>query len=365
MRRKNTTLTIAFIITIILLLWLRTYFRDAEFQISGAFYILLLALLTICATWFLYRKDWTKVLGLTTKGITWRIILKSIGTGLLINLICSPILSVIYFLIFKEQPLDAFGESYDSVKLIFTALLIAPITEEIIFRGFIQGSWQKLYDYKEKMPVKLIIVITSLLFTISHFGFLHNISVKQFLFSAITIFISALYFGRLRYKYQSIIPSIFAHFGFNSAMVIVPLITMLITLAAPSNKMGEIKRQQEVEQYSKDTIPYNFDPNDPDEWQRSYEKFSRLERPRSKEMIKHLKGTATNVIVYFTIDTCGNIYNAHVAKGRDSMFIENYGYNFAADAIRFIESMPQSKPYIIDDKKVEKEMSESVPLYPF
>jgi hypothetical protein len=155
----------------------------------------------------------------------------------------------------------------------------------------------------------------------------------------------------------------FAHFGFNSALIIAPIIGIILSVVVSPDVFREIRRQQEVAPYINDTIPYNFDPNNMDEWKRSYNKFSKLERPRSDEFVKHLKGYATNIIVYFTIDTCGNVYNVHVF---DSTFhTKEYGYNYAEDAMQFIKSLPQCKPYIIDGKKVEKEMSVSVPLYPY
>jgi hypothetical protein len=156
----------------------------------------------------------------------------------------------------------------------------------------------------------------------------------------------------------------FAHFGFNAAIIVAPIIMSVFFVVSPST-YREFRRQQEIVPYINDTIPYNFDPNDSTEWKRSYEKFAILERPRSEEAVKHLKGVATNIYVNFTIDTCGNVYNVHVYEGADSIFIKEYGYNYAEDARNVIQSLPQCKPYIEDGKKVEKEMSVSVPLYPY
>ncbi|MCL2434543.1 MAG: CPBP family intramembrane metalloprotease [Lentimicrobiaceae bacterium] len=364
MKKRTTILTVIFIFTALALLWIRTYYVDAKFQLLRIFFLLLLLLLAIGATWFLYRREWHQVLGLNVKGITKKVIWKSFGVGLLINLICSPIAFVVYFMIFKEMPLSPLGELGDTFMIIPLILILAPLTEEFLFRGFIQGLWQKLYSDKEKTPIKLIIVVTALLFAISHFGFLFNITVKQFLITLIPLFIGALYLSWLRNKYQSIIPSIFAHFGFNATMIVAPIIALVFIAASPG-KFREIKRQKEIAQYTNDTIPYNFDPNDMDEWQRSYKKFATLERPRSEEAVKHLKGIATSIQVCFTIDTCGNIYNVHVYEGTSSIFMKEYGYNYAEDAINVIKSLPQCKPYIVDGKKVEKKMSESVPLYPY
>jgi len=367
MRRRTIILTVVFIITVLALLWGRTLVNtyNAKFQLTGIIFLFLIVSFAVGATWFLYRKEWCNVLGLNRIGITKKNIWKSIAMGLLISLICNFVIFVVYYLIFNEVPSSPLGELGETFIIIPLALFLAPLTEEFLFRGYIQGLWQKLYNSKEQTPIKLIFVTTALLFTISHFGFLFNITVKQFFITLIPIFIFALYLSYLRHKYQSIIPSIFAHFGFNSAMVIAPLIGLLFYIVLSPNAYREIRRQQELVPYLNDTIPYNFDPNDMAEWERSYKKFSTIERPRSEEFVKHLKGIATNVFVYFTIDTCGNIYNVHVSEGSDSIFIKEYGYNYAEDAIKVIESLPKCKPYIIDGKKTEKEMSESVPLYPF
>ena len=363
--KNKTILTVIFISTILLSLWMRSYYRDTKYQLLGIFFLLLLVLFAMSATWFIYRKEWRQVLGLKTHSITRKVVFKAFTTALLINIIGSSIVFVVYYLVFNEMPLPLLGDNIDPFKLISLALVVAPLSEELLFRGFIQGLWQKLYKDKEKTPIKLIIVITALLFTVSHFHFLFNISYKQFLLFIIPLFIVALYLSWLRQKYQSIIPSIFAHFGFNSALVVAPLMMIIFSVVISPNAIREIRRQQELAPYINDTIPYNFDPNDMDEWERSYKKFTALERPRSEEAIEHLNGSATGVSVYFTIDTGGNVYNVHIFKGSGSYYIRDYGYDYTKDAIKFIQSLPQCKPYMIDGKKVEKEMQESVPFKPF
>ncbi|MCL2435125.1 MAG: CPBP family intramembrane metalloprotease [Lentimicrobiaceae bacterium] len=378
MKKSTILLTIIFIITVLALLWGHTLYADGSL-LSGIIYRLLVVLFAIGATWFLYRKEWCQVLGLKTKGITAKVIWKAIAMGLLINIICSSIIKVVYSLILKEKLVNSLGELGDTLMVIPLALILAPLMEELLFRGFVQGLWQKLYSNNEKTPIKLIIVVTALLFAISHFGFLFNVSVKQFLITSIAIFIIALYQSWLRQKYQSIIPSIFAHFGFNSAMVVAPLIMFILPLSS-SDALREMNRQQRLSQYMLDTIPYNFDPNDTAEWKRSYEKFAVLEKSRSEEIIKHLKGDSISLPVHFKIDTCGYIHSIYVFKSTDTIwvkkswgkprkytaedyYIQEYGYDFMEEAIKFIKSLPQCKPYIENGKKVEKEMEEQVQFY--
>jgi len=365
MKKNKTILTVIFISTVLLSLWMRSCYRDTKFQLTGILFLLLFVLFAMGATWFMYRKEWCHVLGLKTNGITRKVVFKAFVTALLINIVGSGTVFVVYYLMFNEMPLPPLGDNFDPLKLISLALVLAPLSEEFLFRGFVQGLWQKLYSDKDKTPIKLIIVTTALLFTVSHFHFLFNITVKQFLLFTIPLFIVALYMSFLRNKYQSIIPSIAAHAGFNSALVIAPLIALLLSTVVSPDAFREIRRQQELAPYINDTIPYNFDPNNMDEWERSYKKFAVLERPRSEEVIKHLNGSATGVWVFFTIDTCGNVYNIHVLNGADTYYIRDIGYGYMEDVIKFIQSLPPCKPYIMDGKKVEKEMSVFVPFCPY
>jgi len=383
MKKYTQFLTVIFIIIPLLFLWGRSLLggitEKSQYKLTGILVLILIALFTIGATWFLYRKEWRDILGLKTKGITKKVIWQAIGIGLLLGCISNIFIMQVYPLIFKEQPLSPF--KVDNILVFsFFIFILAPLIEELLFRGFIQGLWQKLYKNKERNPVKLIIVITALLFAISHFGFLFNITVKQFLIIAIFIFIVALYMGWLRYKYQSIVPSICAHFGFNLSNVVIRVFLIIISLVLPDTSFHETRMQIELSQYENDTIPYNFDPNDMNEWERSYKKFAVLERPQSEEITKHLKGNNISLPVHFTIDTSGYIHSIYVFKSTDTIcankpwgkvrkyvaedyYIQEYGYDFPEEVIKFIKSLPQCKPYIEDGKKIEKEMEEQVQFY--
>ena len=367
MKKYTKILTVLFLIIPLLFLWGRTYLggikENPEISLTGIIFLISIVLFIIGTTWFLYRKEWRDVLGLKTKGITKKIIWKAIGTGLLLGCICIIFIQIVYLFVFKEQLLPLVNKVNNTLIYSLLILILAPLAEELLFRGFIQGLWQKLYRNKEKNPVKLIIVITALLFTISHFEFLFNVTVRQFALTIIFIFILALYMGWLRHKYQSIVPSIFAHFGFNLSNVVAPILWLIMLLVGPAVLLHEANMQIERSQYENDTIPYNFDPNNKDEWKRSYKKFSVLEKQQPPEITKRLRGRATNVVVNFTIDTCGNIYNVHTDPGHDSILYEKFGSGFSEEAVKFIQSLPQCKPYMIDGKKEEKEMWESVFFY--
>ena len=74
-----------------------------------------------------------------------------------------------------------------------------------MFRGFIQGILEKNYVLnRKKLYIKIIIVITSLLFTTSHVRYIIYGEVGQWILSFFALFAIGLYLGYLRNKYQSI-----------------------------------------------------------------------------------------------------------------------------------------------------------------
>lgn len=363
--------TIIIIIVVLLFIWGRSYLMEINrntnhytiFRYVGLFLLFLTVLSAVCITWLLYRKEWINVLGLKSKNITKKNIGKAFGIGVLWNVLSSIILLTVYVLVFQEMPKPNFGK-ISILNLLLSSLIIAPFTEELLFRGFIQGLLQKLYTDKEKLPICTIIVTTSVLFAITHFGLLFHIAVKQFILTGLSILILSLYLGWLRYKYQSIIPSIFAHFGFNIGFIVtIPLLVIFFMTVKENNSFSNIKYRIEKSEYIQDTTGYNFDPNNRDEWQKSFKKFTVLKREWSPELIKCLRGTTTSIPIYFTIDTCGNINNVFADAHIDSILYTEFKYNFGKYAIKLVQSLPQCKPFIVDGKKVEKEMCEYVEFY--
>jgi membrane protease YdiL (CAAX protease family) len=358
MKNKKTLIIIAMIVPL-LLLWGQSYFdgitekTEHSFKYLGSLTLLLITLFIICATWFLYRKEWRGILGLTTKNITGKVIWKSFGIGLLISVVGS-IFTVIVSLLSDIPTKNPFGEDIKALELMISALIVAPIIEELMFRGFLQGLWQRFYVEKEKMPIKLIIGVIALLFTVSHFGFLFNISLKQFIITIIPIFAIALYFGWLRYKYQSIIPSIMAHFGFN-----VKIIFLAVPLIFGEGDFSKMFLQMEESKYLKDTTAYRFNTNDMDEWKMAFKKYTILEKNKSPEFVGQLNGKAYTVSVFFTVDTLGCVYNVRA----DSASISDFKPIIVEEALRLVREMPPCVPRIIDGKKEEAYMGTTVQIY--
>ena len=97
----------------------------------------------------------------------------------------------------------------------FTTILIAPITEEILFRGYIQQKLTELYRFQKAL------LITSILFVAIHFpGWLlinsvYDSSLFQLIDTSLRIFFLSLFLGWLVHKTKSLYPSILVHSGNN------------------------------------------------------------------------------------------------------------------------------------------------------
>lgn len=123
--------------------------------------------------------------------------------------------AVIFWLSFKllvpSSPLTP------SIPTLSTSLLflifIFPVLEEIVFRGLIQESIQKLLVHKQFKIIFLWRIshanlLASMCFTLSHFWS------QPALWAAATL-IPSLLFGYFKDKYQSLYPSIMLHIFYN------------------------------------------------------------------------------------------------------------------------------------------------------
>lgn len=107
-------------------------------------------------------------------------------------------------------------------ELIITFLLLAPLVEELFFRGLIQSLFSPLLIYKFRIKgivISVPVVITTILFTAVHFSY--SIIALIFILSI------GVLCGYLREKYDSIVPGVFAHFIFNFFAVFVPRLILL------------------------------------------------------------------------------------------------------------------------------------------
>ena len=90
---------------------------------------------------------------------------------------------------------NLYGENSNVLLTIISTVLIGPIIEELMFRGYIYNSLKKEYSIKKSC------IITSILFALCHFNFIQMI--YTFLFSLILINVFE--------KYKSIKYPIFMH----------------------------------------------------------------------------------------------------------------------------------------------------------
>jgi len=337
---------------------------------SPLIFLPLIAAYILFFTFRCYKKEWRDILGLSKKDITKKVIKRAFGIGLLISVVMNTVI-IIVIVLFNLPVSNLYGEITLSV-LIVAATLITPFAEEIMFRGFIQGILTRKYILAgKKKQIRNIIIIVAFLFTVAHFHYIINSkSTILWLLLLIGIFISGLYLGHLRNKYQSILPTIFAHFGFNMAMAVMPLITMLMMPFLSDAFISEYRYKMNQAWYTNDSI-YNFDSNDWEERLNAQEKFLAFNNPPHPEFKDYIKKSigptsslAAFVYVKYDIDTCGFVHNVRLDSTRlTKNLVETYNSDTIEKvALRVVESFPQHKPFIQDGKKTIKTQATIIPI---
>lgn len=146
-----------------------------------------------------YKCSFQEIFGISKKNLgkhfqmgIWVAIFLALGTTL-ISMIISQFTPV--------EPQNPYLKySPEKIKIIsILAIFIAPIVEELFFRGFIQPA---LYRY---VGIYGGILITAIIFGMSHSQYLHY---QQALIAVTFI---GLILGYVRYKTNSIMPAVFAH----------------------------------------------------------------------------------------------------------------------------------------------------------
>src|SRR6056297_244604 len=148
------------------------------------------------------NQKYKKFIANNFKRINFEIVLITLITAVSLSIV---ILNINSFIISPDydNPLLKTIFKSNMIGIIF-ALLIAPIMEEVIFRGIILGGLKKNYS------IISALLISSLLFSISHFT----------LVQLVPTFIAGLYFGYIFYKSGSLLLSMFAHFSYNLLPII-------------------------------------------------------------------------------------------------------------------------------------------------
>ncbi|CAN8140692.1 conserved membrane hypothetical protein [uncultured Thiomicrorhabdus sp.] len=116
----------------------------------------------------------------------------------------------------------ALGLNLSPTPVWFYWILVFPILEELVFRGWIQTSikqWyaqRKYYFWFERLRLSQANIITSMLFASLHFALVP-------VWTVLFVFIPSLWFGWLKDRYQLLLPSMIFHAYFNALFLLFSL----------------------------------------------------------------------------------------------------------------------------------------------
>lgn len=122
------------------------------------------------------------------------------------GLLLAPLVWIAYDLFYS--PLT-FNGAFDPLSIFLLTVLLYPILEEIVFRGFIQGTLIKWQVFNAKfLRISLANIITSSLFSLLHL-------INQEPIWALLVFFPSLVFGYCWDRYQAVLPCILLHQFYN------------------------------------------------------------------------------------------------------------------------------------------------------
>ncbi|MFC2401693.1 CPBP family intramembrane glutamic endopeptidase [Streptococcus sobrinus] len=214
--RSVSLVIITFILSI--LIQLPTYIVIQKMNQAGLdmkeVFIALIVACTIFFLLFLLRQKILRKKHLPRKPMAiWKILLRVIAIFTLELLANSILIKLgLYTESGNNQAIIKYLFSDKFYFMLFATNLMAPILEELLFRGFLQEILLQLFPKSE------IIVVLLVAF---YFAFLHTYS---FNFNLFGYLISGLYFTLIYWKTRTIKYSIIAHIGFNSLITVVALI---------------------------------------------------------------------------------------------------------------------------------------------
>lgn len=201
-------------------------------------------------------------------------------------------ITVFYFIDATE-----YLKGYNIIQKLFLAILIGPIVEEIVFRGYIQTIIGFAFaKYKTRKFFWLPIIITSIIFSLLHLTAIKTVNIFQALSIVLLALAIGLIAGYFKEKYNSLIPSINLHISSNMGAFIASIIVSIISPNA---------FQKQIERINKPA--YHFDMNDSTAFMNSLIDFSIYE----KNLSDSLRGKFQNIPVatLLTIDSTGKIVN--------------------------------------------------------
>ncbi len=152
-------------------------------------------------------------------GLGFNLKIKSFGkrTWLLLRLIvlCA-VLSRIGMTLFPSNPQDRMVQAYGLPAFILFAVVIGPAIEELCFRQMLY----RFLETRENSP-RSIMLVSSLLFSLSHLTYLYYFGASLFVFALIiaTFFIGIIFF-KIRLDTQSVTACIGAHIIYNGLLAL-------------------------------------------------------------------------------------------------------------------------------------------------
>jgi len=164
---------------------------------------LLEGLIILPALIFIIRNNYSIIRHFRLKWVSWRVVAVSMVIGLAFTIVSDEIDRIVQ--IFFPLP-DALSEAirqsiqitswYDFFITVFSAVFLAAFVEEMMFRGFVQTSFENTFD------ITKAVMATSLIFAVVHFNPWWSIQVLVF----------GIVLGVMSWKSDSIIPSAIVHF---------------------------------------------------------------------------------------------------------------------------------------------------------
>ena len=117
--------------------------------------------------------------------------------------------AIIWLLIYINNPIISQLEKYHLIGVI----IVTPVVEEVIFRGFLQPWLAKRYN-QIIIKISLANLITSSIFALLHL-FTHPLSM------ALYTFIPSLIFGYTKERYKRLMPSMLLHSSYNGGYFLI------------------------------------------------------------------------------------------------------------------------------------------------
>jgi uncharacterized protein len=197
--------------------------------------------------------------------------------------------------IFLIDDLKNYLIGFNIIQRLLVAILLGPIVEEIVFRGYIQTILGfALAKYKTQKIFWLPIIITSLIFSLLHFNAIKTVNIFQTLSIVILALAIGLFSGYFKEKYNSLIPSINLHIFSNMGGIFALLIVLVISSSTTHKKSDRINKPT-----------YYFDMNDSTKFMNSLIDFSIYE----KTLPDSMRGKFQNIPVatLLTVDSTGKI----------------------------------------------------------